>query len=670
MKNIPNNFFTEYNPNPVIEINHLGEIKYINLTARALFPTLMAQGFNHPIFAGLMENITLFKATDSQMIIFSKEIIYFNTIYEQQVFSVPETNSLYIYLFDITQRKNAEEELKIINSELEKRVKERTKELELAKVNAEDLAKRAEEANRAKATFLAVMSHEMRTPLNGVLGMTGLLLDTNLTEEQREFADVVRISGEILLSVIGDILDFSKIESGRMDIEQVEFSLQVLIDEIIDLMSAQIGKKKLEIGAFIESNVPDHLIGDISHIRQILNNFLSNAIKFTENGEVGLKIKLANKNNQQVNILFEVSDTGIGMPDSVKEKIFQPFTQGDASTTRKYGGTGLGLVISKHLIEMMGGSFNVKSESGKGSTFTFILPLVEHPLPDSYPNLDKLHLLHNRHVLCVDDNEINREIIKHQTESWDMRCDVASNKQDALNLLHQSIDKKDPYSLLLIDYNMPDIDGVELVKLIRTHEHFSSIPAIILSSLGMTFNSNELKQLKIVLTIAKPVRASRLYEGLIRVINNHFDKNENIPQIPSNKPIQYYSGIRVLLAEDNSINQHVSLRMLSKLGFKADAVANGLEVLQSIQNISYDLILMDCQMPELDGYEATTQIRASEKHNNKHIPIIALTAHTLKEDYKKCVDAGMDDYISKPFSIQALDKILKKWLADKIIVSI
>lgn len=273
MKNISNNFFTEWNPNPVIEINHRGEIEYINLTARALFPTLKLQGFNHPLFSGLMDNISFFKSSESQVIIFAKEVVYFNTIYEQQIFSVPETNSLYIYLFDITHRKNLEEELKIINKELEKRVVERTKELESAKVKAEGLAERAEEASRAKAAFLAVMSHEMRTPLNGVLGMTGLLLDTNLTEEQREFADVVRVSGEILLSVIGDILDFSKIESGRMEIEHVEFSLQILIDEIIDLMSAQIGRKKIEIGAFIESDVPDHLIGDVSHIRQILNNF-------------------------------------------------------------------------------------------------------------------------------------------------------------------------------------------------------------------------------------------------------------------------------------------------------------------------------------------------------------------------------------------------------------
>ncbi len=667
MKNSDNHFFTEWNPNPIIKINRQGGIEYINLAARALFPNLMDQGFNHPIFSGLMENIALFESTESQVIIFAKEIAYHNAIYEQQIFSVPEANSLYIYLFDITRRIHAEEELKVINKELELRVKERTKELEAEKVKAEDLAVRAEAANRAKAAFLAVMSHEMRTPLNGVLGMTGLLLDTNLTQEQREFADVVRISGEILLSSISEILDFSKIESGRMDIEQVEFSLQILVDEIVDLMSAQIGGKNLEVGAFIESNVPDLLYGDVTHIRQILNNFLGNAIKFTDKGEVALKIKLANRKNQNVDILFEVSDTGIGMTDSVKEKLFQPFSQGDVSITRRYGGTGLGLVISKHLIEKMGGNFSVKSAPGQGSTFTFHLPLIEHHIADIFPKFDKLHLLYNLHVLCIDDNTINREVVKHQTESWDMRCDVACNKQETFNLLFQSIDKQDPYSLLLVDYNMPDVDGVELIKLIRSHQQFSKIPAVILSSLGMAFNSDILKELNIVLTIAKPVRATRLYEGLIRVVNNHFDKNEKVPQIPSNKPVHFHPKIRVLLAEDNSINQHVCLRILTKLGFRADAVANGLEVLQSIQNIPYDLILMDCQMPELDGYQTTAQIRVAEQDQNKrHIPIIALTAHSLKDDNKKCIEAGMDDYISKPFTIQTLDKVLKKWLANKI----
>lgn len=549
--------------------------------------------------------------------------------------------------WDITERKQADAALR------------RQKEI------AEELAEQAKEASQAKSAFLAAMSHEIRTPLNGVISMTGLMADTILSTEQREYVETIRISGEALLSVINDILDFSKIESGRMELEKIDFDIYALVEDTIELVAAQIQSKGIAIGAFIESDVPPWLTGDSSRIRQVLNNLLSNAAKFTEQGEISVKVQLEKKIDKTVTILFQVSDTGIGISPEIRSQLFQPFSQGDSSTSRKYGGTGLGLAISKRLVEILGGTITLESSPGRGSTFSFSIPLLECKIPNAEEAapIDLSEKCAGLRILCVDDNAINREVVKRQTESWKMRCDVAANAAEALSMLKKATNEKDPYVLALIDYIMPGMNGLELIQIIRQLKEFESIFIILLSSLGTTFSIEELKTLDIAMSLSKPVRQTKLCENIAAVLTIAHEKNG--PLIPQKeiKPVIPQSSLktRILLAEDNAINRQVALRILDKIGYRADIANNGIDVLQAIKKYPYDLILMDCQMPEMDGYTATEKIRELEKKQKGHIPIIAMTAHALKGDREKCLSAGMDDYIAKPIDIKMLAIILNRW---------
>lgn len=551
--------------------------------------------------------------------------------------------------WDITDQKQADEELR------------HQKEI------AEELAEKAKEASYAKSAFLAAMSHEIRTPLNGVIGMTGLLGDTVLSTEQREYIETIRVSGEALLSVINDILDFSKIESGHMELEEINFDLYALVDDTVEMVAAQIQKKNVAIAAFIEPEVSPWLTGDCSRIRQILNNLLSNSAKFTEKGEIGVRIKLDKKEGKKVILAFEVTDTGIGISAEVRAQLFQPFSQGDTSTSRKYGGTGLGLAISKRLVEILGGEIDVESSPGRGSRFWFTIPLQECEAAITEKDTSTLPAqFKNTRILIVDDNAINREVVKRQTESWNMRCDVAINAAEALSMLKKAISEDDAYNLALIDYIMPGMNGLELIQIIRQLPEVAKTPIILLSSLGSSFSVDELKQLNIAMSMPKPIRQAKLCENIISVLTSMDGKKEPVSHEPSpTMPIQPRKKTRILLAEDNPINQQVALRILAKLGFRADVAANGLEVLQAFKKIPYDLILMDCQMPEMDGYITTENIRQLEAQKGGHTIIIAMTAHALKGDREKCLASGMDDYIAKPIDFNLLGQTLDSWLKDK-----
>jgi PAS domain S-box-containing protein len=551
---------------------------------------------------------------------------------------------------DITDRKMAEEELKRHRDRLEDLVSERTEELVDAK-------ERAEEANRLKSEFLANMSHEIRTPMNGVIGMAELLMDTDLSKEQREYVHVVSTSADALMTIINDILDFSKIEARKLKIESVAFNLRDSIGDILQTLGQRAAEKGLELAYEVSSTVPDAVMGDPGRLRQIIVNLVGNAIKFTDSGEVVLSVTREEGEKDEGLFHITVTDTGIGIPPEKQKTIFESFTQADASTTRKYGGTGLGLTISARLVELMGGRIWVVSEPGKGSTFHFSVrfgvqkgPQVRR-IPERLSNLDGLR------VLVVDDNATNRRILEEILRRWRMRPATSDGGQTTLEMLAGAREKGEPYRLLILDVNMPLMDGFDLAERIRALQGYDECPLIILSSSGMRGDAIRCRDLGIAAYLTKPVKQSSLLDAITTVLGTTEPEGATPPLVTQYLLRQSLHPLHILLAEDNAVNRRIAVGMLEKRGHTVVAAANGKEALAALEGCGegpFDLILMDVQMPEMDGIEATACIREKEKGMGRHIPIIALTAHAMEGDRDTCIHAGMDGYVSKPLKAQEL----------------
>jgi signal transduction histidine kinase/DNA-binding response OmpR family regulator len=564
-------------------------------------------------------------------------------------------------MLEVIQQRDAA--LQTANDELENRVLKRTEEMRKAK-------DAAEEASRVKSEFLANMSHEIRTPLNGIMGMTDLTLGTEITTEQREYLDTVKQSADSLLVVINDILDFSKIEAGKVNLELVDFNLRDSLESTLKILAFRADEKGLELLCEIAPEVPEVVRGDSSRLRQIVTNLVGNAIKFTNEGEVAMKVEAKSQGDDNRTLQFTVSDTGIGIPLEKQALIFDPFSQADTSTTRKYGGTGLGLTISARLVELMGGKMRLESELGRGTHFFFTVQMKTSEMPIAVGTVAPPEILRGIKVLVVDDNRTNRRILDGMLKRWEMKPVLVEGGEEALAELSTAREAGEPYGLVLTDMHMPKMDGFSLIERIRQRPELSTATIMMLTSAGHRGDADRCRELGVAAYLLKPIRQSELRESIAQVLGAR-EQTGAIPLVTryslqdAREPM---TVLRILVAEDNAVNQRLVIRMLEKRGHRVVLAVDGRQTIEALNKESFDLVLMDVQMPEMDGLEATAIIREKEKRSGKHQPIIALTAHAMAGDRDRCLTAGMDGYLTKPIRPQELDQILDGYVNRRILV--
>ena len=567
---------------------------------------------------------------------------------------VSRMKALFVSWRDITARKLEEEEL----ARERRLLQEANAELEKARVEAE-------QASIAKSEFLANMSHEIRTPMNGVIGMAGLLLESDLTIEQRQYLEIVQTSGEALLALINDILDFSKIEARKLELDSIDFDLRVTLEGTAELLAPRAHVKGLNLVSLIEPGVPVMLRGDPGRLRQVLVNLAGNAVKFTDSGEVIIRAELEKEDERVATIRFSVTDTGIGIPETHLGRLFTPFTQVDASSKRRHGGSGLGLAISRQLVDLMGGHIGVASVEGKGSTFAFTVPIEKQP--------DSAHLgmpiaadLRGAKILVVDDHATNRLLVMRLLDGWGCRGAEAADGPSALVRLREAAAAGEAFNAAILDMQMPGMDGHDLGRAIKGDPAVGGTILIMMTSLGFRGDAKQLEAIGFAGYLAKPVRLQHLHDCLALTLG----QKEAAPRataglITRHRIEESRKGqVKILLAEDNKVNQRVAIAILRRLGYPVDAVENGKEALAAIQKAHYDVVLMDCQMPEMDGYEATREIRRLPAPAC-NIPVIALTANAMVGDRERCLDAGMDGYIPKPVNAKSVAEAIERWIGGR-----